>query len=51
MYIVYYDKNVQYTDKSEYVKIHKRGCEHHTKNDSAFSARCRQARRNSIFKH
>lgn len=33
MYTVYYDKNAQYADKSDYVKIHKIGCEHHTKND------------------
>lgn len=34
MYTVYYDKNAKYADKSsDYVKIHKSGCGHYTKND------------------
>lgn len=37
MYIVYYDKNAQFGSNSGisgvYVKIHKQGCPHHTKND------------------
>ncbi|RAQ30607.1 hypothetical protein DPQ25_03720 [Hydrogeniiclostridium mannosilyticum] len=36
MYTVYYDKNAQYADQSsDYVKIHKGGCGHYTKNGTA----------------
>lgn len=34
MYTVYYDENSYYADKCNYVKIHKIGCGHYSKNDN-----------------